>query len=84
MQVMQYLIASLLLTSLRSHSRPKKVQAITDFPMVSSQSVILEFLGMVGFYRHHIQANLAQRTNHVNFSKGQNVPSDRAGRSIIH
>ena len=40
---------------------PKKVQAISDFPMVNSQTAVQKFLGMVGFYRHHIPS-FAQRT----------------------
>ena len=43
---------------------PKKVQAISDFPMVNSQTAVQKFLGMVGFYRHHIPS-FAQRTYHL-------------------
>ncbi|KAL9984580.1 hypothetical protein ACROYT_G006890 [Oculina patagonica] len=43
---------------------PKKIQAITNFPMVNSQSAVQKFLGMVGFYRHHIP-RFAQRTYHL-------------------
>ena len=43
---------------------PKKVQAITDFPMVNSQTAVQKFLGMIGFYRHHIP-RFAQRTYHL-------------------
>ena len=45
-------------------SDPKKVQAISDFPMVNSQTDVQKFLGMVGFYRHHIPSS-AQRTCHL-------------------
>lgn len=34
---------------------PKKVQAITNFPMVDSQTAVQKFLGMIGSYRHHIE-----------------------------
>ena len=43
---------------------PKKVQAISDFPMVNSQTAVQKFLGMVGFYRHHIPS-FAQKTYHL-------------------
>ena len=45
-------------------SDPKKVQAISYFPMVNCQTAIQKFLRMVGFYRHHI-ASFAQRTYHL-------------------
>lgn len=38
---------------------PKKVQAISDFPMVNSQTAVQKFLRMVGFY------SFAQRTYHL-------------------
>ena len=47
---------------------PKKIHAITNFPMVNSQSAVQKFLGMVGFYRHHIP-RFAQRTDHLHFYK---------------
>ena len=43
---------------------PNKVQAISDFPMVNSQTAVQKLLGMVGFYRHHIPS-FAQRTSHL-------------------
>ena len=43
---------------------PKKVQALSDFPMVNSKTAVQRFLGMVGFYRHHIPS-FAQRTYHL-------------------
>ena len=43
---------------------PKKVQAITNFPMVDSQTAVQKFLGMIGSYRHHIE-HFAQRTYHL-------------------
>ena len=43
---------------------PKKIQANTKFPMVSLQSAMQKFLGMVGFYRHHIPS-FVQRTYHL-------------------
>ena len=43
---------------------PKKVQAISDFSMLNSQTAVHKFLGMVGFYRHHIPS-FAQRTYHL-------------------
>ena len=43
---------------------PKKVQAISDFPMVNFQTAVQKFLRMVGFYGHHIPS-FAQRTYHL-------------------
>ena len=43
---------------------PKKIHAITNFPMVNSQSAVQKFLAMVGFYRHHI-SRFAQQTYHL-------------------
>ena len=43
---------------------PQKVQAITDFPSVNLESALQKFLGMVGFYKHHIP-RFAQRTYHL-------------------
>ena len=43
---------------------PKKIHTITNFPMVNSQSAVQKFLGMVGFYRHHIP-RFAQWTYHL-------------------
>ena len=43
---------------------PKKVQALSDFPMVNSKTAVQRLLGMVGFYRHHIPS-FAQRTYHL-------------------
>lgn len=51
---------------------PKKTEAIQLFPTPSCQTDIQKFLGMVGFYRHHI-SNFAQRTFHLRqlLKKGQ-------------
>jgi len=43
---------------------PKKIHAITRFPMVNSQSAVQKFFGMVGFYRYDIP-RFAQRTYHL-------------------
>lgn len=43
---------------------PRKVEAISKYPMVNSKPAIQKFLGMIGFYRQHIP-NFAQRTYHL-------------------
>ena len=61
-------------------SDPKKVQAISYFPMVNCQTAIQKFLRMVGFYRHHIPSFAQRTTTYANFYK-RTVSSSRLLRS---
>ncbi len=58
---LKYLV---MLSSLTVVFQTPKIQAITSFPMVNSQSAVQKFLGMVGFYKHHI-SRFAQWTYHL-------------------